>query len=536
MRTAIIFALLCLSAFATDIYFAPTSAGSNNGTSCGNAYAYSDATHGWSQSAQQSAGNNLHVCSGTYTLSAGGSFLNSVNSGTSGSPITWIADQGAVTVQAPYISGSGGATIGNAWWVLNGDNNLTIQNTLNGTSGGSCIGGSCSDQQASIFIELTCSTCNDVVENMSLVDNYVHSSTGDNFGQAQSVGVYFLGSSNVTISGITCHDAWACLNGWGSNVLVYSNTFYNVATAWWFGPNVPTSSLIIHDNLCYDTGVWYTTADTFHLECFHIFPNSGTGNVSGLQFYNNFMGPQTNSSGAQTADLFTEGPFTSPEIFNNVCYNLSTDFMPCFEFSTSTGGSFTWTNGLIVNNTTLQGSYSQGGNESYIMDAGLTSVTFENNVVTAGIGLVDQPGSFASGGLNYNAYDSGTSSPFAYQGVNKSSLSAWQTATGQDANAIYDSISTLKISTTTGLLSSGSPIIGLGTNLTSLGITALETGAPQTFGAGGSCGSGCLARPSSGAWDAGAYPYSSAGPTPTPAPALGMFAWDWGGDVSEFGR
>ena len=41
-------------------------------------------------------------------------------------------------------------------------------------------------------------------------------------------------------------------------------------------------------------------------------------------------------------------------------------------------------------------------------------------------------------------------------------------------------------------------------------------------------------RPNS-AFDIGADQFTS-GSTPTPAPALGMFAWDWGGDVSEFGR
>ena len=35
------------------------------------------------------------------------------------------------------------------------------------------------------------------------------------------------------------------------------------------------------------------------------------------------------------------------------------------------------------------------------------------------------------------------------------------------------------------------------------------TGAPQTFGVGGSCGTGCMSRLTSGRWDAGAYPYGN---------------------------
>jgi hypothetical protein len=55
----------------------------------------------------------------------------------------------------------------------------------------------------------------------------------------------------------------------------------------------------------------------------------------------------------------------------------------------------------------------------------------------------------------------------------------------------------------------GSPAIGLGVDLTGLGIAGLGTGAPATFGAAGACGAACSARPMTGAWDVGAYPYSA---------------------------
>jgi hypothetical protein len=493
-------------AFAKDIYFAPTSAGGNNGTDCADAYAYSDATYGWNQSSQQSAGNNLHVCSGTYTFAKGATILTSVNSGSSGSPITFIADQGVATFQAPYFSASGAIVIGNSYWTINGANNLTIQNTLNGTPGGSCIGGSCSYQQASRFIALNCTTCNVEIKQLTLADDYVHTAgSADGTGQPGNIGIIFLGSSNVTLDYITCHDSWTCFNGWGNNILAYNNTLYNCAAGWWFGSNAPTSSLVVHDNWFHDTGLWWTAADDFHLEDFHIFANSGSGSVSGLQVYNNHFGPENNShysTGAQTAHFFNEGPSVSPEIFNNLFDNGTTDFMPPIEISTSTGGSFTVSNALIVNNTFL-GGYTGGGtgDENVILDSGVKGLTFENNVVTAGAGLVNQPGVFASGGLNQNAYDNGTSAPYAYQGNNEGSLTAWQSATGQDAASLYASIATLKVNSD-GTLASGSPAIGLAVNLSSLGITALNSdknGNP---------------RPSSGAWDAGAYNGSSGALSP----------------------
>ena len=56
---------------------------------------------------------------------------------------------------------------------------------------------------------------------------------------------------------------------------------------------------------------------------------------------------------------------------------------------------------------------------------------------------------------------------------------------------------------------STSPAKGTGVNLTSLSITGLDTGAPQFFGVSYACGTGCVARPSTGAWDMGAYPYGT---------------------------
>jgi hypothetical protein len=65
-----------------------------------------------------------------------------------------------------------------------------------------------------------------------------------------------------------------------------------------------------------------------------------------------------------------------------------------------------------------------------------------------------------------------------------------------------------------------SPAIGAGKNLTSLGIAALDVGAPQTFGTSYACGTGCIARPASGAWDMGAYPAGSGGPPTVPTGIL----------------
>jgi len=67
---------------ASDIYYAGTAQGSNDGTSCANAYAYNDAANGWNQPTPQTAGNTLHICA-TITGTANQTILTATDSGTS---------------------------------------------------------------------------------------------------------------------------------------------------------------------------------------------------------------------------------------------------------------------------------------------------------------------------------------------------------------------------------------------------------------------------------------------------------------------
>lgn len=511
--------LVCAwTAAASDIYFAQTAAGSNNGTSCANAYAYNDSAHGWSVSSSQVAGNRLHVCSGTWTFGSGAVILTTSNAGTSSNPIQLIADQGSVTLQAPYFNAGGAIQITQANWVINGGSysNMTIQNTSNGTPGGGCVVGACSKQQASQFINFN-GASNVTVENLTVANNYVltpGASDGWCFNNCQpsNTSIEYINSNNILIDHVLCHDSWNCFNGWGNNVTISYTTAYNVAAASWYIAAGNVSGFQVHDNWWYGTGTWWTAGDDFHLENGH-FETDG-GSATGMMIYNNKFGPENNNhygAGAQTSHIYISGNVSGLRFFNNLCANSPTDFMPCFEA----------TNGMpaatIVNNTFFSGA-AQAGSEGYSFDDGsITNLVFKNNVVVHGNGLVAQNGSFASGGLNNNAYDSQTPQQFGYDGANKTALSQWQNATGQDARAIYQSFSSLMVNAD-GTLQSGSPIIGLGANLGSLGIAALQSGAPQDFGVEGGCGSGCIAR-GSGAWDGGAFPYSSSGGNPPNPPS-----------------
>jgi hypothetical protein len=514
--------VLAATAGASDVYFAPNAQGSNNGSNCANAYAYNDGTHGWNASSSQVAGNNLHACPGTYNASAGGTMLTTVNSGSSGQPITLIADQGAATFQSPYFSAGGGIAVNNTYWVINGDNNLTIQNTLNGSPGASCIGGPCSYQESSYAI--VANAGNLIVENTTFSDIYLHVRNDTN---GTGSAVYFLNDNNVTISGNTIHDARLALAGWGSNVVVSNNTMYNCAAAYWFGANVSTSNVLIHDNYMYNVGNWATTNDTFHLEYIHMFTNYGSYTpIGGLQIYNNYFGsPGANC--CQSAMLYFEGSYENPMIFNNVFQNANNgvDYMPAINMEV-VSSPYKVTNPVFVNNTFIGYSIST----SAMTTSGLSGITWQNNVVT-GNGTLYSSGdsgadSFASGGVNNNAYeniasDYGAGQPFGYNAKIEASLPPWQSAlpssSGADSASKFVPLTTLGVNSD-GTLQAGSVAIGLGANLSGLNITPLSTGAPATFGAGGSCGAGCLPRPSNGAWDAGAYPYGANSQSPPSAP------------------
>ena len=75
-----------------------------------------------------------------------------------------------------------------------------------------------------------------------------------------------------------------------------------------------------------------------------------------------------------------------------------------------------------------------------------------------------------------------------------SSLASWQAACSCDANTLTSN----PLVNSNGTLQAGSPAIGAGVNLTSLGITGLNSDANG------------VARPTSGAWDIGAYQYAAA--------------------------
>ncbi len=128
----------------------------------------------------------------------------------------------------------------------------------------------------------------------------------------------------------------------------------------------------------------------------------------------------------------------------------------------SGGGSVT--NTVIRNNTLVNSASSKGG---YCIN-GATNTTFFNNIAVGGYNagyyaLRVESASTATFTSNYNdLYNTGTGSYIEWGGTGYSTLSAYQAASGQDANSI--SSNPLLVGSTNLHLQAGSPCKNAGTN------------------------------------------------------------------------
>ena len=555
MRWLWLLPLLCSMAFATNaVYLAPTSAGGNTGADCADAlvYTYFNTSGNWSATptgVQIGPGTTVHFCGGTYTGSAGASeFLVFQGNGSSGNPVTTVCDA-AATFTATYWSGSVFDVGGRSYLTLNGTN-CTIQATANGTS-------LANQQDNGCGICGSSDTSNTIIENWTIQNIYVHVCSGsspsfsnpcpsvnDNSGGGNTSGIQIWEGTNDTIAFNTITNVhWGIVNYYGgsasnsTNILVYSNTVSGMDHGVVLGDQGANSTITssscssaIHDNDFSNMQAWDASGGGFHHDAIHAWANNSPGsNYQGVCFYNNYV--HGNLGFYPSGAISSESVGNANYFFNNVIGDLTNNTYCADGLLTHfTGTGNNGTNQVFVNNTIDPGStpcsVGGSGTANSGTDIGMTQASgtiMENNLALSNATTYVHGGTGAFATVDYNVYGTPAGSTPFFCGSTNGTFSTWQSSCGFDAHGQQTSVTVNSNYT----LPSGSAAIGAATNLTSLGITALDIGAPQTFGVSGSCGTGCLARPSSGAWDAGAYPYSSASPTVTPAPALGMFAWDW---------
>jgi hypothetical protein len=512
LAVAVLFAAVSCS--ATDIYFGPVSAGSNNGTSCANAYQYSDGTHGWSLSAQQAAGNNLHICSGTYAAAANGTLMTFVNSGSSSSPITLIADQGAATFQAPYFNTSNGAITNNggqSYIVINGNSNLVIQNTANGTS--------LANHQASYGIALFgCSHC--TVENTTIQNIYVNQ--GSNSGATDTngggtSGIFLNGTSTgAVISGNTVSQSKVAIGvspdggspADASNVTISNNTVSDMDWGIFVGGGDSSDTMnnvVINGNKISNWTNWQYPASQYHQDGVMLY---NVGNPSaGLTatLHDNYIYGAFSNGGSPTGLIYC-ADFTSCTIFNNLLVNTGTT--SAFHSPLWLGQSENHGKNMSVYNNTMVNTNGSAGACVTLQITGtavfennictgyttafasyLTSMAALQNTISSSIRNV-WPSSMGSSAISCNVGGSGLFATFA----------TWQ-GDGFDANS-----STTNPNLTASYLipSTSSSAYQIGADLTGLEITALDIDMAGNH------------RSSSGAWDAGAYLYSTSSSSVAP--------------------
>jgi hypothetical protein len=516
-------ALLVLAAplFGTVRYIAQSAGTVSGGSACNGQTAITPAA--WN-STNESPGDISYVC-GTINASAGATVLNIGWSGTSSAPIQLIFDTGAI-IQAPYLNASGGIVVnGQSWVTINGGTNGIIQNTLDGTSGQNCPGGTCSVQFDSTPIYLTgCTEC--TVENLNIASVYVRAS-GDTNQYGTGINVRnsgISGASNVLIANNTIANAFSGISwSYGANesgieiegdTIGYTNWGIAMVS---LDPLDTITGITIHDNNIHDQANWddYPSPYNNHHSGVFIFGNQTGNGLSGCYVYNNYFYGSFGSGASPGLylDNVSTGDFRCTA-FNNV-------IVPSTTASGGEGGltaqneSGSGPVDLIAYNNTLATSAASNGPSGVWVQGASMATTLENNIIYGwNYDLTTQSGA-SKPTSNYNAWYTGVAGLFNINGAEYSNLAAWQSVSGQDAGSIS---ANPNLDLSTWVPNSGSPVIGLGTNLYSI-----CAGQPKP-GIGALCfDKNGAARPATGNWDAGAYQYGSVVTIP-PTPGLNGFS------------
>lgn len=484
---ALLWLTFALPAWATNaVYVAQAAAGGNTGADCADAKAatYFNTSGNWSATPtgiQIGPATTVHLC-GTIT-----STLTAQGNGSSGNPVTIFFESGS-SLQQPFCPSSGCLQMDSKSWItVEGNNVGIIESTANGSG--------LANHVNSAGIEMhPCANC--VVQDLTIQNIYVHSSAADDMIDQTQMRCIYVSGSGWIITNNTMHDAGFCVypdygNG-DAGTVVSNNNIFNVdhgVVPSAFGA-FSASNFTVSGNHIHDYSNWDTTSGNYHHDGVHAYGTSGA-NLTNLQVYDNLF--DGNPGNNFTSDIYFEKPDASTSLTGALAFNnvLDISMAPADTFGAIAVGAIT--TGVGLYNNTIIGE-NAGQNICILMNGGNTIV--ENNICSAEKVYVYEYGAIPSVTLNYNLYAAIGSTGWAdSMGGNYLTIAAWRTFSGQEANS--------QLVTSAGLSSgytpnAGSAAIGAGTNLTSLGITALNSDKNN------------VARPGSGAWAAGAFQFVSA--------------------------
>ncbi len=491
---------------AEDFYIAQTYQGGNTGADCSDAYAvtFFNTSGNWTNpktSGKIGPGDTVHLC-GTITSS-----LNFQNSGSSGSVITLLFESGAI------MSNTGTAWNSSGPISLNGHNYILINGGIANIGGATAniqATGNGSGLSSQVSIQaINLNSSHDVeIKNLGCSNLYIHNSVTDTaLGSDTSACIYANPQgANISIHDSTFHDnqdgiLFSVASSGTMSMQVYNMNMYNMDHFLFTTCNASGSSgFYFYNNNIHDPANWDTTANAYHHDGWIM--NINTGQTCDQAWaYNNQFGGNWGSN--NTSPLFFDyngGVLEHTYIFNNVFIN--------------TNISYPWSNGInllvgpttaagplyVWNNTVICGNLGSG------FQIGGSNIDFRNNVESSCQEFINTSiaSSATISAMDYNYYANSIASGnqiFSFLTVGSGSgnlvtqFAKWQigiqgVASGSEAHSEEGVSAGLNSS---GIPQSGSPVIGAGVNLTSLGIAALNTDINGN------------ARSVSGAWDIGAY-------------------------------
>jgi hypothetical protein len=522
MKRPLLFLLLATlcgaraQASAANIYITQSGAGSGVCTTGVQPLSFFNNAANWGTGGAQIGPDTIvHLC-GLFTGSTNSTMLTAQGDGTSGHTVIIIFESGA-KLSSPAWSGYGGGGAidlrNRSFITVNGDitggRQGIIENTANGTA--------LANQNASNGIDASSST-GVIVENLTIQNLYIHSSVSDcilgsggihgSFGAGNVNAIRGDPSTNLRITNVLAHDVGWAFDAYGTGTEIDHSEAYNMDHGAALGG--PSSGQKFHDNHIHDMRVWDTTGLCYHHDGLHSF--SDNGHVDGLQIYNSLF--DGDMGVGVTAQIYVEGDNGGESnllIFNNVVLDSSTGTNGHnMIYLVSNGGSST---GAGVYNNFVYGSSTRNAGTGLVFQA-QTNLSVKNNIASGSQTAAGASGvSIAPGGWNNNVYydlwaDFGDNNVIGWNSVLYATLSPWRTACNCDANALIATGALINANTSTGTLNAGSVAIGVGANLSSLGIAALNNDRNGT------------PRPTSGSWAAGAYGGSSTVTRPNPPTGL----------------
>jgi len=494
---AVLSATISGQLFATDLFVAQTSRGSNDGSSAANAHsaAWLNTAANWvAGTGRISPGDTVHLCD---TINDA---LNVLASGTAGNPITIRFEPGA-KLSNPAFSTYGALNLNQySYLIIDGGSNGIIENTDNGSALG--------HQQQSVGINA--GGCNNtVIRNLTIRNLYVHTDPNDSTDLDPPDGAIYCGNQNwLTISNCTLSDVhWAINYQYGGATLgltVVSNNLYNTDHGFAMGVTGKlASNVLIADNYIHEYAKWDTGSNRYHHDGIHIYIET-LGQLQNLMIARNKFGGDIGVN--NTAHVYLEAETTDSVISNAViCNNIflqPTVPQACFGVITvGGGGNFM---GKIANNTIF--GVNVNGFNAIMLSGG--SPTLLNNVVSGawtGVAFYRAtPGARLDYNLWANLGDNGI-------GLGYRTIASWQSYLGAP-NERHSSVVTNPLLNSDGTPQTNAPIIGVGTNLSAIFTT-------DFLG---------TARPGTGVWDIGGYQYATAPSLPNAIIALSPGALSFG--------